>query len=283
VEISGDGWKFVTQWMVKGGVVIHQSVIENRTKKPLEFELEFDSGVLIRDLDFVDPKNRFNDRTDNDIEEAGPNGYGFVKVRRLLKTGGPGGEHEHEHEQPKTWYAEEKESESEKEQERHDVAKKLASVSVEEKSSQQKQEGPLQPEAVGLVIGFFVNGEPQKWEVLQKEQWEVPPGRCLKLVVGYKLVLLTSKKLDWRRLVLSPAAVDIDRFLSEESSSHVIDVGLDYATRRNLEHILSVCAIPVPPGHVWDYDNMNPKIAEPAVALTCGDMSGHRVCTSASL
>jgi hypothetical protein len=89
--------------------------------------------------------------------------------------------------------------------------------------------------------------------------------------------------LDWKRLVLSPAAVDIDRFLSEESSSHVIDVGLDYATRRNLEHILSVCAIPVPPGHVWDYDNMNPKIAEPAVALTCGDMSGHRVCTSASL
>jgi hypothetical protein len=85
----------------------------------------------------------------------------------------------------------------------------------------------------------------------------------------------------WKPLALSAADVDIDRFLLKGSSSYVMDVDLDYATRRNLEHILSVCAIPVPLEPVWD----NPKVVEPepAIALTCGDMSGHRVCISASL
>jgi hypothetical protein len=46
------------------------------------------------------------------------------------------------------------------------------------------------------------------------------------------------------------------------------DPRLDFAFRRNLEHVLSVCAIPV--------DNE-------AVAITCGDISGHRVGPRASL
>ena len=301
VVISGNDWKLVTQWMVKDGVVVQQSVIKNLTKEPLNFECEFDLRVLIRDLDFVNPAYDFNEESDRHYTEgAGPNGYGFVKVHRLPKTDRP--DDKHEHEQPKTWYAEKKEQGDdviivegdqnvEREEtiapvgEQHDVVKKLAVVSVKERSSfQQKQEELLQPEAVGLVIGFFVNGEARKLEDFRKREWHtVEPGECLELVAGYKLVLLRSKMLDWKPLIVSAADVDIDLFLSERSSSYVISADLDYASRRNLEHILSVCAIPVPPGHVWDYDNMKPKVAEPAIALTCGDMSGHRVCISASL
>ena len=50
---------------------------------------------------------------------------------------------------------------------------------------------------------------------------------------------------------------------------------LNLALRRNLEYILSVCSIPIYPDAE---DN-----EEFAVALTCGDIDGHRVITAASL
>lgn len=81
---------------------------------------------------------------------------------------------------------------------------------------------------------------------------------------------------------------------------------IEYLTWRHMEHILSVCCIPlsVPPlsredrvsdptqsknivvGRDHDEDRTSKgKEIDPEVplALTCGDMSGHRICTSASL
>ncbi|KAJ4267516.1 hypothetical protein NW762_003623 [Fusarium torreyae] len=49
---------------------------------------------------------------------------------------------------------------------------------------------------------------------------------------------------------------------------------MDFILRRNLEHILSVCSIPVT---LPDEQGMR------AIALTCGDLDGHRVATAASL
>lgn len=50
---------------------------------------------------------------------------------------------------------------------------------------------------------------------------------------------------------------------------------IQYLAARHLEHILSVCAVPSP------FSDNRPPGHTP-VALTCGDMSGHRICTSAS-
>lgn len=52
-----------------------------------------------------------------------------------------------------------------------------------------------------------------------------------------------------------------------------------YLTARHLEHILSVCAVPVPCSH---NEPTHPSPHPVPVALTCGDMSGHRICTSAT-
>ncbi|KAF7535373.1 hypothetical protein G7054_g5426 [Neopestalotiopsis clavispora] len=52
---------------------------------------------------------------------------------------------------------------------------------------------------------------------------------------------------------------------------------LNYVMWRNLEHILSVCSIPVGPSIA---DRTGSEIQP--IALTCGDMSLHRVCNSAS-
>jgi hypothetical protein len=53
----------------------------------------------------------------------------------------------------------------------------------------------------------------------------------------------------------------------------------DYAFRRNLEHILSVCSIPI----AVEQNRNTPSPREPAIAITCGDISGHRIGPRASL
>lgn len=80
----------------------------------------------------------------------------------------------------------------------------------------------------------------------------------------------------------SPA---VDHDPTSEKTSRTMD-HIEFTARRNLEHILGVCAIPVAvnlsgenaEGSVWEnLGNVQP------IALTCGDLSGHRICTSSSL
>lgn len=54
---------------------------------------------------------------------------------------------------------------------------------------------------------------------------------------------------------------------------------LDFAFRRNLNHILYVCCIPISAG----CDVGNTSEDPPAIAITCGDIAGHRVGPRASL
>lgn len=81
-----------------------------------------------------------------------------------------------------------------------------------------------------------------------------------------------------------------------QESSHRSHI--EYVAWRHLEYILSVCAIPVPyTTSLGDHSKQEPglpcasppasweeevEIDDTPVALTCGDMSGHLVCTSAS-
>lgn len=66
---------------------------------------------------------------------------------------------------------------------------------------------------------------------------------------------------------------------------------IEYLMWRHLEHILSVCATPLStPALFEDAERPTSGPAGPStlkeatpVALTCGDMAGHRICTSASL
>lgn len=70
-----------------------------------------------------------------------------------------------------------------------------------------------------------------------------------------------------------------------EKTSPVMD-HIEFAVRRNLEHILGVCAIPVTvhvseeiaEGVIWQ----KLRGVQP-IALSCGDLSGHRICTTSSL
>lgn len=59
---------------------------------------------------------------------------------------------------------------------------------------------------------------------------------------------------------------------------------IDYFTHRNLEHILSVCAVPVEPrSQEREIPQGLSNLGVTPIALTCGDLSFHRVNTAASL
>ncbi|KAJ5751748.1 hypothetical protein N7520_008665 [Penicillium odoratum] len=136
-------------------------------------------------------------------------------------------------------------------------------------------------DAVAAVMGLFINGE-----VIPSVGSEngitrlVPKNSQFQLVCGYKLVFLPHDDSDWKRLVITAQDVDIDQFLSETQIKNDIPkdeflFDREFYIGRNVEHILSVCMIPVAQREV--------SKGEEVIALTCGDMSGHRVCVSASL
>ena len=71
-----------------------------------------------------------------------------------------------------------------------------------------------------------------------------------------------------------------DSKASAERSSPGNHIG--YIIHRNLEHILSVCSIPLQTPRMEMDDRVTEQEVTP-VALTCGDMSFHRISVSSSL
>jgi hypothetical protein len=254
---SGE-WELILQWAIRDNVVIQQCVLRNFTETILEIDYSIVLDVLIRELDFAKSFHSFNDETNKDyVEGPGPGGYGFVKLYRLT---GPG-DHQNDH--------------------------------GDNAPSSDNSSRNLNPDAVAAVMGVFVNGE-----ALTKDKFDhdrsitIAPRSVYSIVSGYKLVLLSTKRENWKSLLLTKEDVDIDDFLWKTQPP--ADIPPDtflfnepFYIGRNVEHILTVCAIPVTEGPVWDYKtrstrDVGEETKPPVIALTCGDMAGHRVCSSAS-
>ncbi|KAF9882228.1 hypothetical protein CkaCkLH20_00264 [Colletotrichum karsti] len=99
-------------------------------------------------------------------------------------------------------------------------------------------------------------------------------GKVLKIVLAYTLEAVSDDE-SGRLPPPSWSSYSEAKNLFETFETHplVDDPSLDFFMRRNLEHILSVCSIPVT-------ETKGDEI--PAIALTCGDVDGHRVASAAS-
>lgn len=144
---------------------------------------------------------------------------------------------------------------------------------------------------VGVVIAFYANGTRQKIEwkkcsicdeqylyqiKLNQEHLQIHPGHSFEITTAYKLQTLPKNFEEDLQSVPPPTYHTFDDILKESPYAPLSfskDDYVDFVIRRNLEHILSVCSIPTSP--VGD--------SKPMVALTCGDMSGHRLTGKASL
>jgi hypothetical protein len=139
---------------------------------------------------------------------------------------------------------------------------------------------------VALFISALSNSKSCSFEETDGEVLLIPSDELLTLfktgdrfaiVIAFTLALQPSQNLP------STAPVSFQGFESAmeclkpdqcEEQTFTNDPRLNFCLRRNLEHILSVCSIPV-----TQFDEHGRQI----IALTCGDLDGHRVATSASL
>jgi hypothetical protein len=146
------------------------------------------------------------------------------------------------------------------------------------------------------VVSVFVDGRKHHWE--DDFIWGLPldKDQSMEIIFAYKMghtdLDQTSSKLS-----ISEEVTKIGDFLRKEAFSNALRLvkspsgvpsastadHLEYLLHRNLEHILSVCAVPTT-GFQRPGDDSDPRknLVTPIV-LTCGDMSFHRVNTAASL
>jgi hypothetical protein len=149
-----------------------------------------------------------------------------------------------------------------------------------------------------LTASISINGKIQKLEKVEgfvspdiyQIKLEDPGGFAAKpdkpvvVTQAFQLRLITTTE-EWIQLkdigtpksefrcIDNPLGLEMDNMLELQPLFTKLtfaenDRHLDFMIRRNLEHILSVCSIPTP---------------NKGTALTCGDISGHRLVTSASL
>ncbi|KAB2109626.1 hypothetical protein AG0111_0g1109 [Alternaria gaisen] len=138
-------------------------------------------------------------------------------------------------------------------------------------------------DSVFLAVSIFVNGVAQKLELsnsyddpvigVSSPAFVVVQGHPLQITVGYK-ILVRDKDWDGDDFPITSDSLCAMHIMLRETWFTRLEfsrnVHLDFIMRRNLEHTLSVCSVPT----------LQPN--RDGIALTCGDISGHRIVNSAS-
>lgn len=308
--------KLTIQYFVHKGVLLQKFVLENCGNETLvaDFEASFFQRMFIRDLDHADSKNKFNHTlNEQDILEeigseaggskakaygmrAGPGDFSWLFTRKIEgdQKGKKSGAltEGHNHVQPKdykTWRG-------------------VAAV-------------------IALCVDGVFQEFKSDFEVMGKgsgSSWKVGPLEACQnktFIMAYKMIEV-SESTAWQECLITREELNLDSIkcatqVSPWKSSPGVDHScwippaskntgepgdsskdftkretmtrkLDLAFWSNLEHILSVCAIPVGKApfaartgeqelDVVPWEDVQP------IALTCGDLSGHRICVSASL
>lgn len=155
-------------------------------------------------------------------------------------------------------------------------------------------------ESVALAITVFVNGRPHKFQDRCENGDEIMPdwsqyettlrqSGSLRITAAYKLLALESNPA-WTSVLVKAADVSPDKVFSGTPyrAPSTSDIRfLDFIMRRNLEHVLTVCSIRVRSNTFRKLATKNftdDSDATPVpIALTCGDISGHRVTTDTSV
>lgn len=172
------------------------------------------------------------------------------------------------------------------------TSNELGLILIQKKFSDQFEKDAVEnPHAVCLITSISINGKVQKLETMDgytsshlyqikvqdPEGFAVKPKEPVTITQAFRLQLITKKKawIGLKEIGIPDSEFYhyMDEILQLQPSFAKLTFAqhqqhLDFMIRRNLEHILSVCSIPIP-GR--------------GIALTCGDMSGHRLVISASL
>lgn len=284
------------QYFIHEGTLIQQFDVEMKgtPASGRDFDLYLDASLKIRDLEFVDAEYHFNEDLNCSkchSKSLGPFGYSVVLGHRI--------EHPEDSQDIPKAYTEG--------DERINDNKRRPEASLEanrdspderkilpEKSGRENMSNDT-PESVALIMAMFFNGKPQKIAkegklAVSKEDILDSNGRG-RITMAYRLQLMLTQSMEWESSLIRTSVCHIDDVL-RASKYESFDLtennqsNLNFVMKRNMEHILSVCAIPISNKPIG-LDPASPSIpetrTEKRIALTCGDLSGHRISTSASL
>ncbi|KXH48869.1 hypothetical protein CNYM01_04885 [Colletotrichum nymphaeae SA-01] len=304
-EMEHDKVKLTLQWMVHERTVLQQCLITNDRADDVEVPFRFAKAMHIRDLDYLewpDPEKQ-----PGQFQMQAPNGYGWVFVQKLQHEGADREKKNEAESTPMPSVAAQIDTAGEDQKE---VPKHAGLPSLE------------LLDAVAVVVSVFVDGKAVHWghsDTTVTGLWTRSLGSkaTVEVVAAYKMVHLAKANAAWDEFLIPAVRADVGKYLksvqftafhiskyikpaedkkteqpeksrirwvqsvssTKDTQPHRLPTNsstdhIDFVVRRNLEHILSVCAIPV--------ENPSVEGGTVAFALTCGDMSMHRVCSSAS-
>ncbi|KAF4546181.1 Mg2+ transporter protein CorA-like/Zinc transport protein ZntB [Lasiodiplodia theobromae] len=279
---------FRMQYFVCDGTVFQQFVLEKETLqgpadeeddpdllRRLIAQVKLDDDILVRDLDWQDKDYQFNisDRFDTEsyFTDLKNERFSLVRTHKNL---------------PPAPSA--------------DASPSTQTVHADAELS------------VELVMTAFMNGDPQRFKrqggyfcidiSTDTARAHFDSSKYLEITVAYKLQLAQPKRMESWKSWLIPA-LGLERMRIAYSEEGFRDVTFadnklfDFKIRRHLEHILSVCSIPISNRNPTDYEsetstsevesehflrsfNIQEQKDNP-IALTCGDMSGHLIVSAA--
>lgn len=313
----GDKLQMSMQWMVHEKTVLQQCVVSNNAKENTDIQIHFKNGMRIRDLDYVNTDSYIKDyhyfrSRHQDVHIHGPNDYGLV-FSHPIET-----EPEEKHERNESQNRDREEESAATDSSSSRSSTKLATEhdGSDSRASIKHSDGPksptLGPHTISVVVSVFVNGSAVQWKTIDPLRITIPAEGTVEVVTAYRMVLLSNPQTSWHDFLIPPHEADVSSFLSsvafkpiwliqsDRSAESLIDIyskgiehqdldstsiseteqpmnsvvgRISFVVRRKLEYILSVCAIPT----------KIVKGGETAIALTCGDISGHLVSSSSSL
>lgn len=279
--------KLTIQYFVRKGVVLQKFVLKNRGNKTVFADLEasFFQRMFIRDLDHADSKNNFNHAlNEQDILDEIESKTGDSKAKAYGMRAGPGNF---------SWLFTRKIEGEQKSKSSGDLTDGQNNVQPNEYETWR---------GVAAVIALCVDGVFQEFKSDYDEvgkdtgsSWKVGPLEACQqrtFTMAYKMIAV-SESTTWQECLISREEFNLDSIecaaqVSPRKASPGVGKKLDLVFWSNLEHILSGCAIPVWKAHFaarigeQEVDVIPWKDVQ-SIALTCGDLSGHRICVPASL
>lgn len=215
--------------------------------------------LLIRDLDFVNSRNRFNEADADDVSYKSHHRDNCL-IREHMNDNKKGVLSIHVLDEHDSF---------------HFVKPDLSRKSVESHQPDEPGEADEPANVLGEVTHFMVQRKPMAtWNTSDENS----KSESLSLVLAYTLEYVAGDKTSfvsrpsWERV--SQTMSQLLQPFEKHSLTNHSNPTLDFFLGRNLEYILSVCSIPI---------SDTSKKEVPYFALTSGDVDGHRVAAAASL
>lgn len=215
--------------------------------------------LLIRDLDFVNSSNSFNEADADDVSYKSHHRDNCL-IREHMNDNKKGVLSIHVLDEHDSF---------------HFVKPDLSRNSGESHKPDDPGESDESANVLGEVTHFMVQKRPMAtWNTSD----ESSGNESLSLVLAYTLEYVAGDKTSfvsrppWEQV--SQTMTQLLQPYEKHSLTNHSNPSLDFFLGRNLEYILSVCSIPV---------SDTSKKEVPCFALTCGDVDGHRVAAAASL